>query len=67
MWLTQKHGFLLCAGASVNSQENYNRDTPAHIAARKEHQARSLLDLLVGYGADLTILNRYDERPLDDV
>ncbi|ELR11667.1 ankyrin, putative [Acanthamoeba castellanii str. Neff] len=54
---------LLTHGAQVNSQEDYHKNAPVHVAAR---EARiSLLRLLLASGADPAITNRHDERAVD--
>ena len=54
--------FLLNMGADVN-QQNYDGDTPLHLAARYEMEY--IVKLLLHYNADINITNRKDETAVN--
>ena len=54
--------FLLNMGADVNLQ-NYDGDTPLHLAARYEMEY--IVKLLLHYNADINITNRKDETAVN--
>ena len=53
--------FLLNKGANVNLQ-NYDGDTPLHLAARYEMEY--IVKLLLHYNADVNIINKKDETAM---
>lgn len=54
--------FLLCMGAKANLQ-NYDGDTPLHLAATYEMEY--IVKLLLHYNADVNIANKKDETAVD--
>jgi len=55
--------FLVNVGASINSQANYNKDTPLHLAVEFGHS--DLCKVLLAKGADPTALNSRGVPPLE--
>jgi ankyrin repeat protein len=54
---------LIDAGADINSQRNYYRNAPAHLAARYDNV--DVLAALIKAGAALDVRNKYDETVAD--
>ncbi len=54
--------FLLEAGANVNQQSHFERNTPLHFSVL--HEDATLTEKLLAAGADLTVRNKKGESPL---
>ena len=55
---------LLQHGAAPHRRDLVTRDSPLHVQAAKYGNAK-MLQLLLGYGADLEVTNKNGEMPID--